>query len=75
MANNFLKEFNYSISQKEIEYQEIKNNFQSDIYKTRDDLIKLVREKQKEVLKLNVKIYKKIQEIDNEIYKIDKSFI
>ena len=70
-----MKEFNYSISQKEIEYQEIKNNFQSDIYKTRDDLIKLVREKQKEVLKLNVKIYKKIQEIDNEIYKIDKSFI
>lgn len=74
-ADNFLKEFNYSISQKEIEYQVVYDNFQSNTYKTKDDLIKLIRKYQKETLKLNLEIYNKMKELDNEIYKIDKSFI
>lgn len=74
-ADDFLKEFNYSISQKATEYQAVHDNFQSNTYKTKDDLIRLVRKYQKESLKLNLEIYNKMKELDNEIYKIDKSFI
>lgn len=75
LADNFMKEFNYNIRQKEIEYQGLHDNLQKDMYKTQRDLINLVRKYQKEILKLNLGIYNKIKELDNEIYKIDKSFI
>lgn len=75
LADKFLKEFNYSVIRKEIEYQELHDNFQKDMYKTQRDLINLVRKYQQEILRLNLKIYSKIREIDNEIYKIDKSVI
>ena len=70
-----MKEFNYNIRQKEIEYQGLHDNLQKDMYKTQRDLINLVRKYQQEILKLNLGIYNKIKELDNEIYKIDKSFI
>lgn len=75
LADNFMKEFNYNIRQKEIEYQGLHDNLQKDMYKTQRDLINLVRKYQQEILKLNLGIYNKIKELDNEIYKIDKSFI
>lgn len=75
LADNFMKEFNYNIRQKEIEYQGLHDNLQKDMYKTQRDLINLVRKYQKEILKLNLGIYNKIKELDNEIYKIGKSFI
>ena len=75
LADDFLKEFNYNIRQKEIEYQCLHDNLQKDMYKTQRDLINLVREYQQEILKLNLGIYNKIKELNNEIYKIDKSFI
>ena len=75
LADNFLKEFNYNVKQKEVEYQELHDNLQKDIYKTQRDLINLVRKYQKEILKLNLVIYNSIKELDNEIYKIDKRFI
>ena len=75
LADNFMKEFNYNIRQKEIEYQGLYDNLQKDMYKTQRDLINLVRKYQQEILKLNLGIYNKIKELDNEIYKIDKSFI
>lgn len=75
LADNFLREFNYNISQKEIEYQELHNDLQKDIYKTQSELINLMRKYQQEILKLNLGIYNKIKELNNEIYKIDKGFI
>ena len=75
LADNFMKEINYNIRQKEIEYQGLHDNLQKDMYKTQRDLINLVRKYQQEILKLNLGIYNKIKELDNEIYKIDKSFI
>lgn len=75
LADNFMKEFNYNIKQKEIEYQGLHDNLQKDMYKTQRDLINLMRKYQQEILKLNLGIYNKIKELDNGIYKIDKSFI
>lgn len=75
LADNFMKEFNYNIRKKEIEYQSLQDNLQKDMYKTQRDLINLTRKYQQEILKLNLGIYNKIKEIDNGIYKIDKSFI
>ena len=75
LAANFMKEFNYNIRKKEIEYQDLHENLQKDMYKKQKDLIDLTRKYQQEIFKLNLKIYKKIKELDNGIYKIDKSFI
>ena len=74
-ADNFLKEFNYNIRKKAIEYQELHDNLQRDMYKTEKDLINLVRKYQQQILKLNLRIYNKIKVLDSEIYKIEKSFI
>lgn len=70
-----MKEFNYNIRKKEIEYQNLHDNLPKDMCKTQKDLINLTRKYQQEILKLNLGIYNKIKELDNEIYKIDKSFI
>lgn len=75
LKKEFLKEINYNVEEKEKEYQGIQDNLQNNIYKTKKDLINLVREYQKEILRMNVKIYEEIREKDAEIYKIDKSFI
>lgn len=71
----FAEKFSYQIEKKEKEYIQLHDDLQSNIYNTKKELLELVRKYEIEIIRLNAKIMMEIGKCNEEIYKIDQSFI